>query len=164
MSSWRIVFSRQAQKDAKKLAAYLGERARGGAGLIVTGGFSPDRSGRLTPRGSQADARTLHAHELITREVHEADGRIVLQLLHAGRYAFHPLSASPSGGKSPLSPFRSRRLTRSGVQRTIDHFAEAARRAVDAGYEELIHTHVDAPAAVGDGVVKLPAWGYAVLA
>ena len=121
--------------DAKKLAAYLGERARGGVGLIVTGGFSPDRSGRLTPRGSQADARTLRAHEMITREVHEADGRIVLQLLHAGRYAFHPLSASPSGGKSPLSPFRSRRLTRGGVQRTIDHFAEAARRAVDAGYD-----------------------------
>ena len=121
--------------DAKKLAAYLGERARGGVGLIVTGGFSPDRSGRLTPRGSQADARTLRAHEMITREVHEADGRIILQLLHAGRYAFHPLSASPSGGKSPLSPFRSRRLTRGGVQRTIDHFAEAARRAVDAGYD-----------------------------
>ncbi|MBB5832445.1 NADPH-dependent 2,4-dienoyl-CoA reductase [Brachybacterium aquaticum] len=121
--------------DVKKLAAYLGERARGGAGLIVTGGYSPDRTGRLTPHGSQADARTLRGHDLVTREVHEADGRIILQLLHAGRYAVQPLAASPGGGKSPLSPFRSRRLTRGGVRRTIDHYAEAARRAIDAGYD-----------------------------
>ena len=121
--------------DVKKLAAYLGERARGGAGLIVTGGYSPDRAGRLTPRGAQADARTLRGHRLITREVHDADGRIILQLLHAGRYSFHPFSVSPSGGKSPLSPFRSRRLTRRGVRRTISHFAEAAHRAVEAGYD-----------------------------
>ena len=121
--------------EVKKLAAYLGERARGGAGLIVTGGFSPDRTGRLTPRGAQADARTLRGHQVITREVHEADGRIILQLLHAGRYAFHPLAASSAAGTSPLSPFRARRLTSRGVGRTVTHFAEAARRAVDAGYD-----------------------------
>ena len=121
--------------DVKKLAAYLGERARGGAGLIVTGGYSPDRTGRLTPGGAQADARTMRSHSLVTREVHEADGRIILQLLHAGRYAFHPLSASSAAGKSPLSPFRARRLTRRGVGRTIEHFAEAAHRAVEAGYD-----------------------------
>ncbi|MGP9736361.1 oxidoreductase [Brachybacterium sp. AOP42-C2-15] len=121
--------------DVKKLAAYLGERARGGAGLIVTGGFSPDRTGRLTPRGAQADTRTLRGHRVITREVHEADGRIILQLLHAGRYAFHPLAASSAAGKSPLSPFRARRLTRRGVGRTVEHFAEAAQRAVEAGYD-----------------------------
>ncbi|MGO2584598.1 MAG: FAD-dependent oxidoreductase [Brachybacterium tyrofermentans] len=121
--------------DAKKLAAYLGERARGGAGLIVTGGFSPDRTGRLTPRGAQATERTLRSHQLVTREVHEADGRIILQLLHAGRYAFHPLAASAGRGRSPLSPFRVRRLTRRGVGRTIDHFAEAARHAIAAGYD-----------------------------
>ena len=121
--------------DAKKLAAYLGERARGGAGLIVTGGYSPDRTGRLTPGGAQADARTLRGHRLVTREVHEADGRILLQLLHAGRYAFHPLSASSRSGKSPISPFRARRLTRRGVGRTVEHFAEAAQRAVAAGYD-----------------------------
>ena len=121
--------------EVKKLAAYLGERARGGAGLIVTGGFSPDRTGRLTPGGAQADARTLRGHRVITREVHEADGRIILQLLHAGRYSFHPLAASAAAGKSPLSPFRARRLTRRGVGRTVEHFAEAARRAVEAGYD-----------------------------
>ena len=121
--------------DAKKLAAYLGERARGGAGLIVTGGYSPDRTGRLTPGGAQADARTLRGHRLVTREVHEADGRVLLQLLHAGRYAFHPLSASSRSGKSPISPFRARRLTRRGVGRTVEHFAETAQRAVAAGYD-----------------------------
>ncbi|PZP14071.1 MAG: NADPH-dependent 2,4-dienoyl-CoA reductase [Brachybacterium faecium] len=121
--------------DADKLAAYLAERARGGVGLIVTGGYSPDRTGRLTPRGGQADERTMERHRVITREVHEADGRIILQLLHAGRYAFHPLAASARAGKSPLTPFRARRLTRRGVQRTIDHFAAAAHRAVQAGYD-----------------------------
>ena len=121
--------------DAKKLAAYLGERARGGVGLIVTGGYSPDRTGRLTPRGAQADDRTLATHNLITREVHEADGRIILQLLHAGRYAFHPLAASARAGRSPITPFRTRRLTRRGVGRTIEHFADAARRAIGAGYD-----------------------------
>ena len=121
--------------DTKKLAAYLGERARGGVGLIVTGGYSPNRTGRLTPRGAQADDRTLAKHELITREVHEADGRIILQLLHAGRYAFHPLAASARAGRSPITPFRTRRLSRRGVSRTIGDFATAARRAVDAGYD-----------------------------
>src|SRR5690606_34560637 len=102
---------------------------------IVTGGYSPDRTGRLTPRGAQADARTLRGHHVITREVHEADGRILLQLLHAGRYGVHPLAASARGGRSPLSPFRARRLTRRGVQRTISSFAEAAGRAREAGYD-----------------------------
>ena len=122
-------------RDAKKLAAYLGERARGGVGLIVTGGFSPNRTGRLTPRGAQADARTLRTHSLITREVHEADGRIILQLLHAGRYAFHPLAASAQWGKAPITPFRSRRLTSRGVARTVTDFADTARRAMRAGYD-----------------------------
>ena len=122
-------------RDADKLAAFLGERARGGAGLIVTGGYSPNRTGRLTPRGGQVTTRTLGAHRQITDAVHEPGGRILLQLLHAGRYAFHPLAASPSGGRSPLSPFRSRRLTRRGIHRTIGQFAAAARAAVEAGYD-----------------------------
>ncbi|MEE1619332.1 NADPH-dependent 2,4-dienoyl-CoA reductase [Brachybacterium sp. J153] len=121
--------------DLARLSAFLGERARGGVGLIVTGGHSPNRSGRLTAGGAQADERTMTRHQVITREVHDADGRIILQLLHAGRYAAQPLAASPSGGRSPLSPFRSRRLTRRGTRRTVEQFALAARRAVDAGYD-----------------------------
>ncbi|PWH07488.1 NADPH-dependent 2,4-dienoyl-CoA reductase [Brachybacterium endophyticum] len=122
-------------KDAPKLAAHLAERARGGVGLIVTGGCSPNLSGRLTPHGAQIRPGHMDAHLLVTRDVHEADGRIVLQLLHAGRYAFHPLAVSPSGGRSPITPFRSRPLTRIGVRRTIDAFARAARAGVEAGYD-----------------------------
>lgn len=121
--------------DVGRLAAYLGERARGGVGLIVTGGYSPNRSGRLTPHGAQAGEHQLAKHDRITREVHEADGRILLQLLHAGRYAFHPLAASASAGRSPISPFRSRRLTRAGIRRTIGQYAAAAARAREAGYD-----------------------------
>lgn len=121
--------------DVGRLAAFLGERARGGAGLIVTGGFSPNRSGRLSLDGAQASEHLLRRHTRITQEVHEADGRIVLQLLHAGRYAAQPLAASATAGRSPLSPFRSRRLTRRGVSRTIEQFAASARRAVEAGYD-----------------------------
>ena len=121
--------------DTGRLAAFLGERARGGAGLLVTGGFSPDRTGRLSLHGAQATEHLLRRHGVITREVHEADGRIVLQLLHAGRYGAQPFAASASAGRSALSPFRHRRLTRRGVARTVEHFALAARRAVEAGYD-----------------------------
>ncbi|MCG7310464.1 FAD-dependent oxidoreductase [Brachybacterium sp. ACRRE] len=121
--------------DAPKLAAHLAERARGGVGLIVTGGYSPNLSGRLTPHGAQVRPRRMDAHRLVTRDVHEAGGRIVLQLLHAGRYSFHPLAAAPSAGKSPITPFRARGLTRAGVRRTIADFARAARAGVEAGYD-----------------------------
>ncbi|MCL6422630.1 NADPH-dependent 2,4-dienoyl-CoA reductase [Brachybacterium sp. JHP9] len=121
--------------DAPALAAFLGERARGGPGLIVTGGFSPNRTGRLTPHGAQFTRAVAAAHRGITDAVHEAEGRVVLQLLHAGRYAFHPLAASADAGRSPITPFRARRLTRLGAQRTIGDFARAARRAREAGYD-----------------------------
>ncbi|MBK0331758.1 FAD-dependent oxidoreductase [Brachybacterium sp. MASK1Z-5] len=121
--------------DAPKLAAHLAERARGGVGLIVTGGYSPNLSGRLTPHGAQVRPRRMDAHRLVTRDVHEAGGRIVLQLLHAGRYSFHPLAAAPSAGRSPITPFRARGLTRAGVRRTIADFARAARAGVEAGYD-----------------------------
>ncbi|UQN29361.1 NADPH-dependent 2,4-dienoyl-CoA reductase [Brachybacterium kimchii] len=123
------------EADAPKLAAHLAERARGGVGLIVTGGYSPNLSGRLTPHGAQIRPRRMDTHRLVTRDVHEAGGRIVLQLLHAGRYSFHPLAAAPSAGKSPITPFRARALTRAGVRRTIADFARAARAGVEAGYD-----------------------------
>lgn len=122
-------------EDVDALAAFLGERARGGAGLLVTGGFSPDRTGRLTPRGAQSTPKLLAEHSRVTDAVHEADGRIVLQLLHAGRYAFHPLAAAPSGGRSPITPFRARPLTRLGISRTIRAFARSAAAAADASYD-----------------------------
>lgn len=121
--------------DTPALAAYLGERARGGAGLLVTGGFSPNRTGRLTPKGARVTAGMARRHRQVTDAVHDADGRVLLQLLHAGRYAFHPLAASASRGRSPITPFRARVLTRRGVERTVQSFARAAAQAVAAGYD-----------------------------
>ncbi|MFC0674867.1 oxidoreductase [Brachybacterium hainanense] len=122
-------------EDLPRLAEFLGERARGGAGLIITGGYSPDRSGRLTAHARPFDARTAGRHRLITRTVHEHDGRILLQILHAGRYAAHLLAASASATKAPISPLRARRLSSVGIGRLIRSYAATAARAVEAGYD-----------------------------
>ncbi|HEX7323583.1 MAG TPA: NADPH-dependent 2,4-dienoyl-CoA reductase [Mycobacterium sp.] len=122
--------------DIDRLAEYFAERARGGVGLIITGGYAPNRSGWLLPFASQmitaADARR---HRRITEAVHEANGKILLQILHAGRYAYHPFSVSASAIKAPINPFRPRALSARAVEQTIDDFARAARLARDAGYD-----------------------------
>jgi 2,4-dienoyl-CoA reductase (NADPH2) len=119
-----------------KLAAFYAERARGGVGLIVTGGISPNLSGRLTPFGSElAWPWQIARHRPVTAAVHAEGGKIALQILHGGRYAFHPFSVAPSALKSPISPFRPRALSARGVERTIRAFADCARRARDAGYD-----------------------------
>ena len=125
-------------KDFGRLAAYLAERARGGTGLIVTGGFAPNVEGWLLPAGSlMATKRAAHKHRAITDAVHAQDGRILLQILHAGRYGYHPLIRSASGRKSPITPFRPRALSPRGVERTIDAFVRAARLARLAGYDGI---------------------------
>ncbi len=122
--------------DVDKLAAYYAERARGGVGLIVTGGYAPNRSGQLYPFAStmktRADARR---HRVVTDAVHEAGGKIALQLLHAGRYSYHPLAVSASSVKSPITPFRPRALSDRGVRAQISAFARAAALARQAGYD-----------------------------
>ena len=104
--------------------------------MIITGGYAPNRAGWLLPFAAQmisgADARR---HRHITDAVHAADGKILLQVLHAGRYAYHPFSVSASSIKAPINPFRPRRLSGRGVQHTIDDFARCARLARDAGYD-----------------------------
>ncbi|GAA3585510.1 NADPH-dependent 2,4-dienoyl-CoA reductase [Amycolatopsis ultiminotia] len=119
-----------------QLAEYYAERARGGVGLIVTGGFAPDRTGWLLPLASKlttpAEAKQ---HRRLTDAVHAEGGKIALQILHAGRYAYHPLSVSASSRKAPINPFRPRALTGHGVQRTIRAFADCAALARDAGYD-----------------------------
>ncbi|GAA1034657.1 MULTISPECIES: NADPH-dependent 2,4-dienoyl-CoA reductase [Amycolatopsis] len=119
-----------------QLAEYYAERARGGVGLIVTGGFAPNRTGWLLPLASKlstpAEAKT---HQLLTSAVHAEGGKIALQILHAGRYAYHPLSVSASSRKAPINPFRPRALTAYGVHRTIRAFADCAALARDAGYD-----------------------------
>lgn len=120
--------------DTAKLAEYFAERARGGVGLIITGGYAPNKTGWLLPFASQlVSATEARRHRRITGAVHEADGKILLQILHAGRYAYHPLSVSASSIKAPINPFKPRRLH--DVQGTIDDFVRCALLAREAGYD-----------------------------
>ncbi|MFI9814938.1 NADPH-dependent 2,4-dienoyl-CoA reductase [Saccharothrix variisporea] len=123
-------------KDFPALAEYFAERARGGVGLMVTGGFSPNRAGWFYPFSSKlsttAEARN---HRIITDKVHDAGGKIALQLLHAGRYSYHPLSVSASAIKAPISKFRPRALSERGIQSQISAFARSTALAREAGYD-----------------------------
>ncbi|HKP66063.1 MAG TPA: NADPH-dependent 2,4-dienoyl-CoA reductase, partial [Casimicrobiaceae bacterium] len=119
-----------------KLAAFYAARARGGVGLIVTGGIAPNLVGRLEPRASQLSfGWQVSKHRQITRAVHDAGGRIAMQILHAGRYAYHPLSVAPSAIRSPITPFKPRALTRFGIERTLAAYARCAVLAQRAGYD-----------------------------
>ncbi len=121
-----------------KLAAYFAERARGGAGLIVTGGFAPNIAGWLLPFASRlASHRAARAHRVITAAVHEEGGKLALQILHAGRYGYHPLSVAPSRIKSPITPFTPRALSTAGVERQIRAFVRCAALAREAGYDGI---------------------------
>ncbi|MBO0694070.1 MAG: NADPH-dependent 2,4-dienoyl-CoA reductase, partial [Acidimicrobiaceae bacterium] len=125
-------------RDLPKLAAYLAERARGGVGLIVTGGYSPNKRGWLKPFASEM-SNPLHAarHLQVTDAVHEHGAAIALQVLHAGRYGYHPLSVSASAEKSPITPFRPSALSTKGVDQTVSDFARSVRLAQRAGYDAV---------------------------
>ena len=126
----------EAQNGFARLAAFYAARARGGAALIVTGGIAPNLVGRLEPRASQLSfGWQLAKHRLVTDAVHAEGGRIALQILHAGRYAYHPLSVAPSAIRSPITPFRPRALTRFGIERTLAAYVRCARLAQRAGYD-----------------------------
>jgi 2,4-dienoyl-CoA reductase (NADPH2) len=124
--------------DIPKLAAYYAERAKGGVGLIVTGGYAPNKRGWLKPFASEMSNR-LHAerHKQVTSAVHEHCGAIALQVLHAGRYSYTPFSVSASAIKAPINPFRPSALSTRGVDRTVSDFARAARLAQRAGYDAV---------------------------
>ncbi len=120
----------------EKLAAFYGERARGGAALIATGGFSPNDAGNLGPHRAELSVeKDSIAHRAIPRAVHEAGGRIVLQLLHSGRYGFHERIVAPSALKSPINPHTPRELSAQEIEQTVAHFAHAAVLAREAGYD-----------------------------
>ena len=122
--------------DFPKLAAYFAERAEGGAALMVTGGFSPNVVGWLKPfSGRVRWPWHVKRHRQVTAAVHAHDAKICLQLLHAGRYAYHPLSVSASKLKAPINPFTPRALTARGIESHINDFAQAARLAQEAGYD-----------------------------
>ncbi|MCB9797379.1 MAG: NADPH-dependent 2,4-dienoyl-CoA reductase [Alphaproteobacteria bacterium] len=123
-------------RSLDRLAAYFAARARGGAGLIVTGGVSPNREGWLKPFAAKMSTQgEAKRHRVVTDAVHQEGGHIALQLLHAGRYAYHPLPVSASKLKSPISPFAPRALSARGVRQTIKDFANAAALAKQAGYD-----------------------------
>ncbi len=126
----------EAPDGFRRMAAFFAERARGGVGLMVTGGFSPNLTGRSSPKASQFTFPwQVGKHRLITEAVHEAGGKICLQILHTGRYAYHPLAVAPSAIKSPISPFKPRALSAWGVRKTIGDYARCARLAQKAGYD-----------------------------
>ncbi len=119
-----------------RLAAYFAERARGGVGLMVTGGFAPNIEGWLLPFASRlASHRAASSHQAITGAVHAAGGKIALQILHAGRYGYHPLTVGASGIQSPITPFKPRALSTGGVERQIRAFVRCAALAREAGYD-----------------------------
>jgi 2,4-dienoyl-CoA reductase (NADPH2) len=120
----------------QRLAAFYAERARGGAALIVTGGFSPDAAGNLGPHPAMmASGADRDRHRVLARAVHDAGGRICLQLLHAGRYGKHPAIVAPSAIMSPINPIVPREMSSGEIERTLDAFAAGAALAREAGYD-----------------------------
>jgi 2,4-dienoyl-CoA reductase (NADPH2) len=119
-----------------RLAAFYAERARGGAALIVTGGFSPNDAGELSPHRAQMSTRDDAArHKPVPQAVHDAGGRIVLQVLHSGRYGFHQNIVAPSAVKSGINPGTPRELGAQEIEQTIGDFVRAAVLAQTAGYD-----------------------------
>lgn len=120
----------------ERMAAYFGERAEGGCGLIVTGGIAPDRHGWTSPFASTlSNKRTAEKHKVITEAVHKHHGKICLQILHTGRYSYSPIAVAPSAIKSPISPFKPWKLGKAGIERTIKHFVRCAKLAQHANYD-----------------------------
>ena len=119
-----------------RLAAYFAERARGDVGLIVTGGYAPNRAGWVKPFAGKLTTRgEASRHRHVTNAVQAEGGKIALQILHAGRYAYHPFAVAPSRIRSPITPFTPRELSTSGVEKQIRDFVRCATLAREAGYD-----------------------------
>ncbi|WP_298834805.1 NADPH-dependent 2,4-dienoyl-CoA reductase [uncultured Piscinibacter sp.] len=124
------------RKHFPALAAFFAERARGGVGLMVTGGFAPNIEGWAKPfAGTLATSAAARRHRQVTDAVHAEGGKIALQILHTGRYGYHPLCVAPSRIQSPISPFTPRELSARGIERQIRAFVRCARLAREAGYD-----------------------------
>ena len=121
-----------------KIATYYAERAKGGVGLIVTGGIAPNIQGWTGPFSARMSTKK-HAkeHQKITKAVHEAGGKICMQILHAGRYGYHPFNVAPSKIKAPINPFKPFKLNKFGVKRTINDFVNCAKLSKMAGYDGI---------------------------
>jgi len=123
-------------KDWNRVAEFYAARARGGVGLMVTGGMAPNREGGVLPGAAglftEAD---IANHRIVTGRVHEAGGKICMQILHAGRYAYGPECVSASAIKSPISPFPPKELDEEGIEKQIADIVTSATRAREAGYD-----------------------------
>jgi len=120
----------------ERMATYFAERAAGQVGLIVTGGIAPSRAGWVGPFAAKLTTKSeAKKHELITKAVHAEDGKICMQILHSGRYGYHPFLVAPSKIKSPITPFKPWRLSARGIRNTISDFIHTAALAQDAGYD-----------------------------
>ena len=125
-------------RDLPKLAAYLARRAEGGAALLVTGGYAPNVEGWLLPGGSMmASKRMADNHRRVTDAVHSHGAHVVLQLLHSGRYGYHPFIRSAETTQSPITPFKARRMSGFDVERTIRAYVRSAKLAKRAGYDGI---------------------------
>ncbi|MCB1315826.1 MAG: NADPH-dependent 2,4-dienoyl-CoA reductase, partial [Leptospiraceae bacterium] len=120
----------------ERMAAFYGERARGEVGLIVTGGIAPNEAGKVSRDGSilttSAEAKQ---HEVVTRAVHDAGGKICMQILHTGRYGYHKQAVGASELRAPINVVRPHKLTHEEVLQTIDDFARCAALAREGGYD-----------------------------
>lgn len=119
-----------------KLAAYFAERARGGVAMMITGGISPNREGWLLPAGGTMNTKLdVINHQRVTRAVHKHDSKIIMQILHSGRYGYHPFSVSSSAIKSPITPFKPRKMSIKNIKQTVEDYARSAKLAKQAGYD-----------------------------
>ena len=121
-----------------RIATYYAERAKGGVGLIVTGGISPNIQGWTAPFSARMSTKkhAIH-HQKITEAVHNEGGKICMQILHSGRYGYHPFNVAPSKIKSPITPFKPFKLSQSGIKRTIRDFVNCAKLSKIAGYDGI---------------------------
>ena len=121
-----------------RIATYYAERAKGGVGLIVTGGISPNIQGWTAPFSARMSTKkhAIH-HQKITEAVHKEGGKICMQILHSGRYGYHPFNVAPSKIKSPITPFKPFKLSQSGIKRTIRDFVNCAKLSKIAGYDGI---------------------------
>ncbi|MCF6434194.1 NADPH-dependent 2,4-dienoyl-CoA reductase [Pseudoalteromonas sp. MMG022] len=122
--------------NRKRLSAFYEARAKGGTGLLITGGYSPNLRGKLTPISSSFN--TLYdviKHKAYTQAVHKHGAKICLQLLHAGRYAYHPFNVAPSAIKAPINPYKPKAMSKGMIKSTIKDFAHSAKLAQKAGYD-----------------------------
>lgn len=126
----------ESRNGYEKMAAFYGERAKGGVGLIVTGGIAPNIAGWVGPLASRmSSSSAAKKHKVITDAVHQNGGKICLQILHSGRYGYHPFAVAPSGIKSPISPFKPWELSSRSVEKTIQDYVDCAKYSKQAGYD-----------------------------